>query len=161
MASQMSDAEIERTTIEIGHQEQKQKFNTVGEVVKFDGFLKVYNTSTLDSKNEQLPDVLKDEILVCNEISATQKFSRPSARYTEASLVKKLEELGIGRPSTYAPTIKTIQDRGYVENKDLDGKTRAITQLILIENELKEVSLNENFGADRKKLFPTPTGSSE
>ena len=158
IASQMSDAEIERTTIEIGHQEQKQNFNTVGEVVKFDGFLKVYNTSTLDSKNEQLPDVSKDEILVCNEISATQKFSRPSARYTEASLVKKLEELGIGRPSTYAPTIKTIQDRGYVENKNLDGKKRVITQLILIENELKEVSLNENFGADRKKLFPTPTG---
>jgi DNA topoisomerase-1 len=158
MASQMSDAEIERTTIEIGHQEQKQNFNTVGEVVKFDGFLKVYNTSSSDSKSEQLPDVSKNEMLVCNEISATQKFSRPSARYTEASLVKKLEELGIGRPSTYAPTIKTIQDRGYVENKDLEGKSRAITQLVLNENELKEVSLNENFGADRKKLFPTTTG---
>ena len=158
MASQMSDAEIERTTIEIGHQEQKQNFNTVGEVVKFDGFLKVYNTSASDSKSDQLPDVSKDEILICNEISATQKFSRPSARYTEASLVKKLEELGIGRPSTYAPTIKTIQDRGYVENKDLEGKSRAISQLILVKNELKEVSLNENFGADRKKLFPTTTG---
>ncbi|MBH18791.1 MAG: DNA topoisomerase I [Crocinitomicaceae bacterium] len=158
MASQMSDAEIERTTIEIGHQEQKQNFNTVGEVVKFDGFLKVYNTSASDSKSDQLPDVSKDEILICNEISATQKFSRPSARYTEASLVKKLEELGIGRPSTYAPTIKTIQDRGYVENKDLEGKSRSISQLILVKNELKEVSLNENFGADRKKLFPTTTG---
>jgi DNA topoisomerase I len=158
MASQMSDAEIERTTIEIGHEKQKQNFNTVGEVVKFDGFLKVYNSASSDSKNEQLPDVSIDEKLICNEISATQKFSRPSARYTEASLVKKLEELGIGRPSTYAPTIKTIQDRGYVENKDLEGKSRSITQLILIENELKEVSLNENFGADRKKLFPTTTG---
>ena len=158
MASQMSDAEIERTTIEIGHKEQQQNFTTVGEVIKFDGFLKVYNNSNSESKSEQLPNVSKDETLVCNEISATQKFSRPPARYTEASLVKKLEELGIGRPSTYAPTIKTIQDRGYVENKDLEGKSRAVTQLILIENELKEVSLSEKFGADRKKLFPTTTG---
>ena len=158
MASQMSDAEIERTTIEIGHKDQQQNFVTVGEVIKFDGFLKVYNNSNSESKSEQLPDVSRGEILVCNEISATQKFSRPPARYTEASLVKKLEDLGIGRPSTYAPTIKTIQDRGYVENKDLEGKSRAVIQLILIENELKEVSLSEKFGSDRKKLFPTTTG---
>jgi len=157
MASQMSDAEIERTTIEIGHSEQNPNFNTVGEVIKFDGFLKVYNTSNED-KNDQLPDVSLNEKLICNEILATQKFSRPTARFTEASLVKKLEELGIGRPSTYAPTIKTIQDRGYVENKDLEGKSRSIKQLVLKDNDLTEHALTENFGADRKKLFPTTTG---
>ena len=157
MASQMSDAEIERTTIEIGHSEQNPNFNTVGEVIKFDGFLKVYNTSNED-KNDQLPDVSLNEKLICNEILATQKFSRPTARFTEASLVKKLEELGIGRPSTYAPTIKTIQDRGYVENKDLEGKSRSIKQLVLKDNDLSEHALTENFGADRKKLFPTTTG---
>ena len=157
MASQMSDAEIERTTIEIGHSEQNPNFYTVGEVIKFDGFLKVYNTSSED-KNDQLPDVSLNEKLICNEILATQKFSRPTARFTEASLVKKLEELGIGRPSTYAPTIKTIQDRGYVENKDLEGKSRSIKQLVLKDNDLTEDTLTENFGADRKKLFPTTTG---
>jgi len=158
MASQMSDAEIERTTVEIGYQGQKQNFNTIGEVIKFDGFLKLYKLQTSDDKSDELPDVSKGEKLDCNEISATQKFSRPPARYTEASLVKKLEELGIGRPSTYAPTIKTIQDRGYVENKDLDGKSRLIKKLTLIKNSIDEIDLNENFGADRKKLFPTTTG---
>ena len=158
MASQMSDAEIERTTIEIGHNEQKQNFNTVGEVIKFEGFLKLYKSANLDSKNEELPDVSQGEILNCNEISATQKFSRPPARFTEASLVKKLEELGIGRPSTYAPTIKTIQDRGYVENKDIEGKSRTVKQLVLKEDIINKIDLSENFGADRKKLFPTTTG---
>ena len=105
-----------------------------------------------------MPDVSQGEILNCNEISATQKFSRPPARFTEASLVKKLEELGIGRPSTYAPTIKTIQDRGYVENKDIEGKSRAIKQLVLKEDIINKIDLSENFGADRKKLFPTTTG---
>jgi DNA topoisomerase I len=158
MASQMSDAEIERTTIEIGHNEQDQNFNTIGEVIKFEGFLKLNKSTNSDSKNEELPDVSQGEILNCNEISATQKFSRPPARFTEASLVKKLEELGIGRPSTYAPTIKTIQDRGYVENKDIEGESRAIKQLILKEDIINKIDLNENFGADRKKLFPTTTG---
>ena len=158
MASQMSDAEIERTTIEIGHNEQEQNFNTIGEVIKFEGFLKLYKSASSDNKSEELPDVSQGEIMNCNEISATQKFSRPSARFTEASLVKKLEELGIGRPSTYAPTIKTIQDRGYVENKDIEGKSRPIKQLILKENVINEIDLIENFGADRKKLFPTTTG---
>ena len=158
MASQMSDAEIERTTIEIGHNEQKQNFNTVGEVIKFEGFLKLYKSANLDSKNEELPDVSQGELLNCNEISATQKFSRPPARFTEASLVKKLEELGIGRPSTYAPTIKTIQDRGYVENKDIEGKSRTVKQLVLKEDIINKIDLSENFGADRKKLFPTTTG---
>ncbi len=158
MASQMSDAEIERTTIEIGHNEQEQNFNTIGEVIKFEGFLKLYKSANSDSKSEELPDVSQGEILNCNEISATQKFSRPPARFTEASLVKKLEELGIGRPSTYAPTIKTIQDRGYVENKDIEGNSRAIKQLVLKEDIINKIDLSENFGADRKKLFPTTTG---
>jgi DNA topoisomerase-1 len=158
MASQMSDAEIERTTIEIGHDEQEQNFNTIGEVIKFEGFLKLYKSANSDNKSEELPDVSQGEILNCNEISATQKFSRPPARYTEASLVKKLEELGIGRPSTYAPTIKTIQDRGYVENKDIEGKSRALKQIILKEDIITKIDLSENFGADRKKLFPTTTG---
>ena len=158
MASQMSDAQIERTTIEIGHKNQNPNFNTVGEVIKFDGFLKVYNTTSSENKTDQLPDVSLNEELIVNQITATQKFSRPLARFTEASLVRKLEELGIGRPSTYAPTIKTIQDRGYVENKDIEGKSRSVKQIILKENGLKEDSLTENYGADRKKLFPTTTG---
>jgi len=158
MASQMSDAEIERTNIEIGHNEQEQNFNTIGEVIKFEGFLKLYKSANSESKSEELPDVSQGEILNCNEISATQKFSRPPARFTEASLVKKLEELGIGRPSTYAPTIKTIQERGYVENKDIEGKSRVIKQIVLKKDIINKVDLTENFGADRKKLFPTTTG---
>ena len=159
MASQMSDAEIERTTIEIGHDAQSNNFNTVGEVIKFDGFLKLFNTASEDSdKSAQLPNVVQDESLLCINITATQKFSRPPARYTEASLVKKLEELGIGRPSTYAPTIKTIQDRGYVEIKDLEGEERTIQKLILEGSEIQSEQLKERFGGDRKKLFPTTTG---
>ena len=146
MASQMSDAEIERTTIEIGHNKQEQNFNTIGEVIKFEGFLKLYKSANSDNKSDELPDVSQGEIMNCNEISATQKFSRPSARFTEASLVKKLEELGIGRPSTYAPTIKTIQDRGYVENKDIEGKSRSIKQLVLKENVIKERLLEREAG---------------
>jgi DNA topoisomerase-1 len=157
MASQMSDAEIERTTIEIGHDQQIQNFVTVGEVIKFDGFLKVYGSSDAKSA-DQLPDLLQNEELVNEQITATQKFSRPPARFTEASLVKKLEELGIGRPSTYAPTIKTIQDRQYVELKDLEGADRSIRQLTLKDDELNELTFQEKFGADKKKLFPTTTG---
>ena len=159
MASQMSDAEIERTTIEIGHQEQHPNFNSVGEVIKFDGFLKLYaGTGEKEKSSNQLPDMSQGEALMCDQISATQKFSRPPARYTEASLVKKLEELGIGRPSTYAPTIKTIQDRQYVEVKDLEGKDRSINYLVLKNDQISEQTLEEKFGADRKKLMPTTTG---
>ena len=159
MASQMSDAEIERTTIEIGHPQQHPNFNSVGEVIKFDGFLKVYaGTGEKDKSSNQLPDMSQGEALGCDQISATQKFSRPPARYTEASLVKKLEELGIGRPSTYAPTIKTIQDRQYVEVKDLEGKDRSINYLVLKNEQISEETLDEKFGADRKKLMPTTTG---
>ena len=157
MASQMSDAEIERTTIEIGHDAQSQNFVRVGEVIKFEGFLKVYGNSDAKSA-DQIPDLANGDLLVNEQIIATQKFSRPPARFTEASLVKKLEELGIGRPSTYAPTIKTIQDRQYVELKDLDGADRQIQQLTLKDNSINEQVLNEKFGADRKKLFPTTTG---
>ena len=157
MASQMSDAEIERTTIEIGHDQQTQNLNTVGEVIKFDGFLKVYGNTDAKAA-DQLPDLSQGDNLETEQISATQKFSRPPARFTEASLVKKLEELGIGRPSTYAPTIKTIQDRQYVELKDLEGIDRSIQQLVLKDDEVKENNFTEKFGADKKKLFPTTTG---
>ena len=157
MASQMSDAEIERTTIEIGHDQQILNFSKVGEVIKFDGFLKVYGTGE-DKYSDQLPDLSQGDALDLDQLSATQKFSRPPARYTEASLVKKLEELGIGRPSTYAPTIKTIQDRQYVEIKDLEGKDRTIQQLVLKNDIINELEFQEKYGADRKKLFPTTTG---
>tara|TARA_B100001287_G_scaffold275972_1_gene285243 strand:- start:175 stop:2598 length:2424 start_codon:yes stop_codon:yes gene_type:complete len=157
MASQMSDAEIERTTIEIGYNEQSQNFVKIGEVIKFDGFLKVYGNTDIKS-DDVIPDLEIGDSVSSQEITATQRFSRPPARYTEASLVKKLEELGIGRPSTYAPTIKTIQDRKYVELKDLEGFERDIIKLRLSNNNLEETSFKERFGADRKKLFPTTTG---
>tara|TARA_B100001287_G_scaffold112717_2_gene94934 strand:- start:4013 stop:6439 length:2427 start_codon:yes stop_codon:yes gene_type:complete len=157
MASQMSDAEIERTTIEIGHDGKFQNFVRIGEVIKFEGFLKVYGSSDVKSA-DQIPDLSVGDIIVNEQIIATQKFSRPPARFTEASLVKKLEELGIGRPSTYAPTIKTIQDRQYVELKDLEGLDREIQQLTLINNSINEQLLSEKYGSDRKKLFPTTTG---
>ena len=113
IASQMSDAEIEKTTIEIGFEGISQNFLSTGEVIKFDGFLKVYNLSSGKEGQSILPNVNDGDLVNCVDVIATQKFSRPPARYTEASLVKKLEDLGIGRPSTYAPTIKTEQDRGY------------------------------------------------
>ena len=113
----MSDAEIEKTSIEIGFEGISQNFISTGEVIKFDGFLKVYNLSSEKEGQSILPNVNDGDAVNCVDVLATQKFSRPPARYTEASLVKKLEDLGIGRPSTYAPTIKTVQDRGYVEIK--------------------------------------------
>ena len=158
IASQMSDAEIEKTTIEIGFEGISQNFLSTGEVIKFDGFLKVYNLS-LDKKGQSiLPNVNDGDLVNCVDVLATQKFSRPPARYTEASLVKKLEDLGIGRPSTYAPTIKTVQDRGYVEIKDLEGVDRDIIQIELASGEIKKNNLNEKAGADRKKMIPTTIG---
>ena len=157
IASQMSDAEIEKTTIEIGFEGISQNFLSTGEVIKFDGFLKVYNLSSGKEGQSILPNVNDGDLVNCVDVIATQKFSRPPARYTEASLVKKLEDLGIGRPSTYAPTIKTVQDRGYVEIKDLEGVDRDITQIEFSSGEIKK-KLTEKAGADRKKMMPTTIG---
>ena len=158
IASQMSDAEIEKTSIEIGFDGLSQNFVSTGEVIKFDGFLKVYNLSSEKEGQSILPDVNDGDVVNCVNVLATQKFSRPPARYTEASLVKKLEDLGIGRPSTYAPTIKTVQDRGYVEIKDLEGVEREITQIEFASGEIKNNKLTEKVGADRKKMIPTTIG---
>ena len=158
IASQMSDAEIEKTTIEIGFEGIRQHFLSTGEVIKFDGFLKVYNLSSEKEGQSILPNVNDGDIVNCVDVLATQKFSRPPARYTEASLVKKLEDLGIGRPSTYAPTIKTVQDRGYVEIKDLEGVDRDINQFEFSSGEIKTNKLTEKAGADRKKMMPTTIG---
>ena len=158
IASQMSDAEIEKTTIEIGFEGISQNFLSTGEVIKFDGFLKVYNSSSGKEGQSVLPNVNDGDLVNCVDVIATQKFSRPPARYTEASLVKKLEDLGIGRPSTYAPTIKTVQDRGYVEIKDLEGVDRDIIQIEFASGEIKKNNLTEKAGADRKKMMPTTIG---
>ena len=158
IASQMSDAEIEKTSIEIGFDGLSQNFVSTGEVIKFDGFLKVYNLSSEKEGQSILPNVNDGDVVNCVNVLATQKFSRPPARYTEASLVKKLEDLGIGRPSTYAPTIKTVQDRGYVEIKDLEGIEREITQIEFTSGEIKNNKLTEKVGADRKKMIPTTIG---
>ena len=158
IASQMSDAEIEKTTIEIGFEGISQNFLSTGEVIKFDGFLKVYNSSSGKEGQSILPNVNDGDLVNCIDVIATQKFSRPPARYTEASLVKKLEDLGIGRPSTYAPTIKTVQDRGYVEIKDLEGVDREIIQIEFASGEIKKNILTEKAGADRKKMMPTTIG---
>ena len=158
IASQMSDAEIEKTTIEIGFEGISQNFLSTGEVIKFDGFLKVYNSSSGKEGQSILPNVNDGDLVDCIDVIATQKFSRPPARYTEASLVKKLEDLGIGRPSTYAPTIKTVQDRGYVEIKDLEGVDREIIQIEFSSGEIKKNNLTEKAGADRKKMMPTTIG---
>ena len=158
IASQMSDAEIEKTTIEIGFEGISQNLLSTGEVIKFDGFLKVYNSSSGKEGQSILPNVNNGDLVNCIDVIATQKFSRPPARYTEASLVKKLEDLGIGRPSTYAPTIKTVQDRGYVEIKDLEGVDREIIQIEFSSGEIKKNNLTEKAGADRKKMMPTTIG---
>ena len=158
IASQMSDAEIEKTTIEIGFEGISQNFLSTGEVIKFDGFLKVYNSSSGKEGQSVLPNVNDGDLVNCVDVIATQKFSRPPARYTEASLVKKLEDLGIGRPSTYAPTIKTVHDRCYVEIKDLEGVDRDIIQIEFASGEIKKNNLTEKAGADRKKMMPTTIG---
>ncbi len=158
IASQMSDAEIEKTTIEIGFDGISQNFVSTGEVIKFDGFLKVYNLSSEKDGQSILPNVSDGDLINCLEVIAVQKYSRPPARYTEASLVKKLEDLGIGRPSTYAPTIKTVQDRGYVEIKDIEGYDREITQLEFSSDEIKKIKFTEKAGSDIKKMMPTSIG---
>lgn len=161
IASQMSDAQIERTIVKISISNSSEKFTAKGEVIKFDGFLKVYLESTDEENNDSddttlLPPLAEGDKLEYKEITATERFTRPPARYTEASLVKKLEELGIGRPSTYAPTIGTIQKRGYVNKLEREGKKRDY-QVFRIEpnQELATEVKSENTGADKGKLFPT------
>ena len=162
VASQMADAELERTTIRITVGGREEEFVANGEVIKFEGFLKAYmEGSDEDDQNEAegiLPRVEKGEKLNASEISATQRFTRPPARYTEASLVKQLEELGIGRPSTYAPTISTVQQRGYVVKEDRLGVEREYTKISLSDNTIKKAVLKEITGAEKNKLFPTDIG---
>lgn len=163
LASQMSDAELERTNVRIKSNTHNEEFTANGEVIKFDGFLKVYmeGMDDEDISEEQegmLPAMKVGEALENKFITATERFSRPPYRYTEASLVKKLEELGIGRPSTYAPTISTIQNRGYVEKGTIEGVERKYIQLIFQAEKLQEKSLSENVGSDKGKLVPTDIG---
>ena len=163
IASQMADAEMEKTTVSINSSNSNEKFVAVGEVLVFDGFLKVYMESKDDDddENEQkmLPPLKVNTVLPYKKIICTERFTQRPARYTEASLVRKLEELGIGRPSTYAPTISTIQNRGYVEKADKEGETRKYKSLSLIKGEIKELDNTEVVGTEKSKLFPTDTGA--
>ena len=152
VASQMSDASLERTEVRISISNNKDSFLAKGEVMRFDGFMKVYGGTKDDTI---LPSLNVGDVLKLQELLATQTFSRAPARYSEASLVKKLEELGIGRPSTYAPTISTIQTRGYIEKSDLEGSERRITELRLNDNQIVESTIAVITGADRGKLLPT------
>ena len=161
IASQMSDAQLERTNVKIEATTHKDVFTANGEVIKFEGFLKVYLEGTDDEDTEQdgmLPALKVDEKLLNNYISATERFSRPPYRFTEASLVKRLEELGIGRPSTYAPTISTIQNRNYIEKGSNEGEEREYTQLTLEQTKIKDIKLTENTNSNKGKLVPTDIG---
>ena len=162
LASQMSDAQLERTNVKIEADNHSEIFTASGEVLLFEGFLKVYLEGHDDDEEEQegmLPALKVNEKLANNYITATERYSRPPARYTEASLVKKLEELGIGRPSTYAPTISTIINRNYVEKGTLEGHERNYTQLTLQNSKVGEKLLKENTGSDKGKLVPTDIGT--
>ncbi|MRJ07803.1 type I DNA topoisomerase [Ornithobacterium rhinotracheale] len=166
LASQMADAELERTTISVeNNQSSKHIFRGKGEVVLFDGFLKVYQESREDDDEvvqpqgmTLLPKVSVGEQLNVNLIKGIEKFTRHAPRYSEATLVRQLEELGIGRPSTYAPTISTIQKRDYVELNNSEGEERAIRTLVLKKGEVKEVPETERFGTEKNKLKPTDVG---
>ncbi|MES2629370.1 MAG: type I DNA topoisomerase [Bacteroidota bacterium] len=163
IASQMADAQLEKTVarIAVSGAADNELFVANGEVIKFDGFLKVYIESTDDETEEQegmLPRLNKGENVNVVEITATQRFTHHAPRYTEAALVKKLEELGIGRPSTYAPTISTIQKRGYVVKEDRPGHERKYTQFALVNDTISEETKTENTGAEKNKLFPTDIG---
>lgn len=161
LASQMSDAQLERTNVKIEANNHNEVFTATGEVIKFEGFLKVYLEGHDDDEEEQdgmLPAMKVNEKLLNNYITATQRFTRPPSRYTEASLVKKLEELGIGRPSTYAPTISTIINRNYVEKGTFEGQERNYNQLVFENGKIVSKDLTENTGSDKGKLVPTDIG---
>jgi DNA topoisomerase-1 len=161
LASQMSDAKLERTNVKIYNNKNKKVFTANGEVIKFEGFLKVYLEGTDYEEEEQegmLPALHVGEVLVNNYITATERYSKAPYRFTEASLVKQLEELGIGRPSTYAPTISTIQKRDYVTKGLVEGTDREYTQISLENNAIETKTLTEKVGADKGKLVPTDIG---
>ncbi|WP_316814614.1 type I DNA topoisomerase [Pedobacter nyackensis] len=164
IASQMSEAMFEKTTAQIAVSTRKEHLIAEGEVLKFDGFLKVYLESSDDDDaedsegNTMLPPLSRGQALTLKVMNATERFSRPPARYTEASLVKKLEELGIGRPSTYAPTISTIQNRGYVVKEDRDGRQRSFGAIELANGKVTKRTKTEITGAEKSKLFPTDIG---
>lgn len=161
IASQMSDAELERTNVKISASTHKEIFTANGEVITFEGFLKVYLEGTDDEDTEQegmLPAMKSNETLLNNYITATERYTRAPYRYTEASLVKQLEELGIGRPSTYAPTISTIQNRNYVDKGTIEGVERDYSQLTLKNGQVKDKMLTEKVGSDKGKLVPTDIG---
>lgn len=163
LASQMENAKIEKTVIEIGNPKLPQHFEAQGEVIIFDGFLKAYGIVKTeddddDSNEKLLPKVKVGEILDYKTITATEKFTKPAARFTEAGLVKKLEELEIGRPSTYAPTIQTIQNREYVDKREIEPQTREIVKMTLGKSGVKKEVLEEKFGGDKNKFVPTDIG---
>jgi len=164
MACQMAEAELEKTTAKIEISTNKEELTATGEVLKFDGFLKVYREDKDEDEQEDdanegmLPPLAINQQLPFKEMKATERFTRPPARYTEASLVKKLEELGIGRPSTYAPTISTILKRGYVEKRDKEGVIRYYSVYVLKDDNVKKELANENTGAEKSKLFPSDLG---
>ena len=161
LASQMKPAELEKTNIKISSSNRSELFTANGEVIKFDGYLKLYQVSKDDDTAEDdgiLPRFNENEILNLEELFAIQKFSRPPYRYSEASLVKKLEELGIGRPSTYAPTISTVQNRGYVEKGSTEAKSRNVIKVSISNGVIFENTLSEKFGSDKGKLIPTDIG---
>lgn len=163
LASQMTDAKLERTTVKIDISNSKEKFVAKGEVIIFDGFLKVYTESTDDDDNNEdqkglLPPLSVGDRLKRKNIEVVQRFTKQPPRYSEASLVKKMEELGIGRPSTYAPTISTIQRREYVEKKDIPAKTRSFTTLRLTDGQIEEIIQKEKYGYEKAKLVPTDIG---
>ncbi|MFH1296954.1 MAG: type I DNA topoisomerase [Bacteroidota bacterium] len=163
IASQMADAILEKTTVTIGISTAKEKFLAKGEIIKFDGFLKLYMESTDEEQNNGeegiLPSLNKGDVLAMNQIQAQQKFTQQLPRYTEAMLVKKMEELGIGRPSTYAPTISTIQRREYVVKEDRPGVTRTFQVLTLKDGKITPEEKSEKIGSEKAKLFPTDVGT--
>ncbi|WP_175622707.1 type I DNA topoisomerase [Chryseobacterium schmidteae] len=163
LASQMANAKIEKTVIEIGNAKLPQHFEAQGEVIIFDGFLKAYGIVKTEDEDEEnneklLPKVAVGEVLSYKKITAQEKYTRPSARYTEAGLVRKLEELGIGRPSTYAPTIQTIQNREYVDKREIEPQVREVVKISLTNDTIKKEVLEEKFGGDKNKFVPTDIG---
>ena len=161
VASQMAEAKLEKTTATISVSHREETFQAQGEVLQFDGFLKLYLESKDEEEDEDtsgvLPPIKEGQMLVMKETVAKETYARPKPRFTEASLVKTLEEMGIGRPSTYAPTISTIQDRGYIEKKDKPADQRQ-ARVITLTDKIEETSITENFGAEKSKLFPTDIG---